>query len=234
MDDEARDQLARIRTDGLDPLRRGLWLGALTYLTDAAAAVGDAETAELVLPALESHRGTNVQIGHLVSCYGAADRYLGMLETVLGDWAAAQASFESALALNLRLGARTWVAHTCVEYARMLLARNSGDDRARATGLLLEAAGLARELGLTLVTTRVAALGRVIEPARVGPDGLTTREVEILGLVARGLSNREIGAQLFISEHTVANHVRSILRKTGCANRTEAAAYAHRRGLVRV
>ena len=55
----------------------------------------------------------------------------------------------------------------------------------------------------------------------------------MLRLVARGLSNREIGATLFISEHTVANHVRSILRKTGCANRTEATAYAYRRGLVK-
>jgi DNA-binding NarL/FixJ family response regulator len=50
--------------------------------------------------------------------------------------------------------------------------------------------------------------------------------------VARGLSNREIGEELVISAHTAANHVRSILRKTGCANRTEAAAYAYRRGLV--
>ena len=37
---------------------------------------------------------------------------------------------------------------------------------------------------------------------------------------------------LFISEHTAANHIRSILRKTGCANRTEAASYAHRHGLI--
>ena len=51
-------------------------------------------------------------------------------------------------------------------------------------------------------------------------------------LVANGLSNREVGAQLVISEHTAANHVRSILRKTGCSNRTEAALYAHRRGLL--
>ena len=54
----------------------------------------------------------------------------------------------------------------------------------------------------------------------------------MLRLVARGLSNREIGAALFISEHTVANHVRGILRKTACANRTEATAYAYRRGLA--
>jgi DNA-binding CsgD family transcriptional regulator/tetratricopeptide (TPR) repeat protein len=232
MEDEARAQLARIRAAGLEPLHHGLWLGALTYLTDAASALGDVETAALVLPALERHRGANVQIGHLVSCYGAADRYLGMLETVLGDWTAAEASFESALVLNRRLRAPTWLAHTCVEYARMLLARRSGDDRPRAAALLLEATSLANEFGLSLLKTDAAALGRTIEPARGGPAGLTAREREIIRLVATGLSNREIGARLFISEHTAANHVRSILRKTGCANRTEAAAYAHQRGLV--
>ena len=44
------------------------------------------------------------------------------------------------------------------------------------------------------------------------------------------MSNRQLGRTLCISEHTAANHVRSILRKTGCANRTEAASYAHRSG----
>ncbi|MGH8733432.1 MAG: response regulator transcription factor, partial [Burkholderiales bacterium] len=46
------------------------------------------------------------------------------------------------------------------------------------------------------------------------------------------LSNRQIGEELFISAHTAANHIRSILRKTSCANRTEAATYAHRHGLA--
>jgi DNA-binding NarL/FixJ family response regulator len=64
------------------------------------------------------------------------------------------------------------------------------------------------------------------------PDGLSARELDVLRLVARGQSNREIGATLFISEHTAANHVRGILRKTACANRTEATAYAFRRGLA--
>ena len=50
--------------------------------------------------------------------------------------------------------------------------------------------------------------------------------------MAAGLSNREIGARLFISQNTVANHVRSILQKTGCANRTEAAGYAVRHDLL--
>jgi DNA-binding NarL/FixJ family response regulator len=58
--------------------------------------------------------------------------------------------------------------------------------------------------------------------------------VQILGLIARGLSNREIGRTLSISEHTAANHIRSILRKTGCSNRTEAASYAHRHRLASI
>ena len=64
------------------------------------------------------------------------------------------------------------------------------------------------------------------------PDGLSPREAQILELVAEGLSNREIGDELSISEHTAANHIRSILRKTDCANRTEAASFAHRHGLA--
>jgi DNA-binding NarL/FixJ family response regulator len=67
-----------------------------------------------------------------------------------------------------------------------------------------------------------------------GPDGLSPREVQVLALVARGFSNRRIGAELSISEHTAANHIRSILRKTECANRTEAASFAHRHGLVSI
>jgi DNA-binding NarL/FixJ family response regulator len=66
------------------------------------------------------------------------------------------------------------------------------------------------------------------------PDGLSARELAVLQCVAEGLSNRTIGARLYISENTVANHVRSILQKTGCANRTEAASYAARKGLLLV
>ena len=65
------------------------------------------------------------------------------------------------------------------------------------------------------------------------PDvALTAKELEVLALVARGRSNRQTGIELHSSMHTVANHVRAILAKTGCANRTEAAAWAHARGLV--
>lgn len=63
-------------------------------------------------------------------------------------------------------------------------------------------------------------------------DPLTEREVEVLRLVAQGLSNQDIAKELEISERTVGNHIGSILRKLHLANRTQAALYALRRGLV--
>jgi DNA-binding CsgD family transcriptional regulator/tetratricopeptide (TPR) repeat protein len=230
MDTEARRELMRVAGEGLDGYRESLWLTSLTYLTDASTTLGDEATATLVYPELEPLAGRNVMIGHLVSCYGAADRYLGMLAATLGEPDLATAHFERALELNRRMGAVTWLAHTAYEYGRFLLTRGRGD-RSHAGALLGEAASLAGRIGMPTLLARIQALGAPAAEAGL-PDGLSPREVQILALVARGLSNREIGATLTISEHTAANHVRSILRKTGCANRTEAASYAHRHRLA--
>jgi DNA-binding CsgD family transcriptional regulator len=232
MDAEARRELARVIVDGLDPFRDSLWLASLAYLTDAASMLGDEPAGALLYPEFEPFAGGNVMIGHLVSCYGAADRYLGMLATALGETERAQRHFEVALALNRRMGAATWLAHTAYEYARLLVTHRRGD-RQRATALLAEAAGLAQRVGMPTLLSRIRALGSPALDAHY-PDELSAREVQILALVAQGLSNRQLGRALSISEHTAANHVRSILRKTGCANRTEAASYAHRHGLASV
>jgi DNA-binding CsgD family transcriptional regulator len=60
---------------------------------------------------------------------------------------------------------------------------------------------------------------------RAGAGFLARREAEVARLVADGLSNKEIGARLFISEHTVDSHVRSILNKLGCNSRAQIAAW---------
>ncbi|MBT3273826.1 MAG: tetratricopeptide repeat protein [Spirochaetales bacterium] len=64
------------------------------------------------------------------------------------------------------------------------------------------------------------------------PDGLSNREVDVAVLLVEGLTNREIGERLFVSESTVANHVQSVLNKTGSGNRAEASAYVIRNGLT--
>jgi len=68
--------------------------------------------------------------------------------------------------------------------------------------------------------------------AAPGAQELTRRELEVLRLLARGLSNRELAEELFVSEKTVKTHVSSILSKLGLADRTQAALFAVRHGLA--
>ncbi|HXV92684.1 MAG TPA: LuxR C-terminal-related transcriptional regulator, partial [Pseudonocardia sp.] len=159
---------------------------------------------------------------------------LGVLAGCRRDWDAAERHFAAATELNDRLRMPTWRARSRHDHARMLLSRGAPGDAARARDLL----GQARR---DAVRHRLAGLWQSIDTLlRDGagpggpplPDGLTQREADVLRLVARGHSNRAIGRALFISPNTAANHVRSILMKTGCANRTEAAAFAHRHGLA--
>ncbi|MDQ0958690.1 DNA-binding NarL/FixJ family response regulator [Streptomyces sp. B4I13] len=73
------------------------------------------------------------------------------------------------------------------------------------------------------------------EPARpaVVPDGLTTREAEVLVLIAEGLSNPEIARRLSVSIATVKTHINNMFSKTGLKGRAQAVSYAYRKGLVR-
>ncbi len=80
----------------------------------------------------------------------------------------------------------------------------------------------------------VAQLLRHREIIGARKPSLTGREVEILGHVARGLTSREIGDSLFISENTVKNHIRNILDKLGLHSRGEAVMYALREELISI
>jgi two-component system NarL family response regulator len=69
---------------------------------------------------------------------------------------------------------------------------------------------------------------------RVSGEALSAREIEVLQRIAAGKSNKEIGAELFISEGTVKTHVKSIFSKLDVVSRTEAVATATRRGLIQL
>jgi DNA-binding NarL/FixJ family response regulator len=78
----------------------------------------------------------------------------------------------------------------------------------------------------------LAAAGHRVPRRRTGPEGLTSREVEILRLVARGLTNKDIAAVLTISPKTVANHVEHIYLKIGASTRAMASLFAVKQGLL--
>jgi DNA-binding NarL/FixJ family response regulator len=69
--------------------------------------------------------------------------------------------------------------------------------------------------------------------APVAPDGLTTRETEVLVLIAEGLTNQEIARRLHVSTATVKTHINNLFAKTGLKDRAQAVRYAYSKGLVR-
>jgi HD-GYP domain-containing protein (c-di-GMP phosphodiesterase class II) len=78
----------------------------------------------------------------------------------------------------------------------------------------------------------LGAAGHRVRRRREGPAGLTHREVEVLVLLARGLSNKAIGARLVVSPRTVGHHVEHVYRKIGCSTRAAASLFAMQHGLL--
>jgi DNA-binding NarL/FixJ family response regulator len=123
--------------------------------------------------------------------------------------------------------------------ARSYLTKDA--DRADIASALQAAAG-----GLSVLDARVqaalvaaatsgapaAASGAAVVPSLPAPpDGLTQREAEILALIAQGLTNPEIAARLFLSNHTVKTHISRIFAKTGSRDRVAAIGYARRHNI---
>ncbi|WP_371749753.1 AAA family ATPase [Streptomyces sp. NBC_01283] len=151
----------------------------------------------------------------------------------------ATARWTEAVAATAQLEAPVLPATARLRLAEALITQGGTEARDAAGELLRQADAAARELGaepLASEITKLAGRARIqLQPTDAEPApppvaalGLTTREREVLRLVAAGRSNRRIAEELFISPKTASVHVSNILAKLGASGRGEAAAIAHR------
>jgi tetratricopeptide (TPR) repeat protein len=153
---EALEQFEHLaQHDFADLPRDGLWMASMLYLTDVCTFLEDRARAATLYQLLLPYAGRNAVIGIAAACYGALSRYLGALATTLERWHEAEQHFEDAMAMNARMGARPWLAHTQYQYATMLLLAGRSGDRNRAAELFHSALLTARELGMRALEERL-------------------------------------------------------------------------------
>jgi DNA-binding CsgD family transcriptional regulator len=199
------------------------WPMELVFMVEACLDHRDLGTARTLRPLVAHHAGKNLMAGEFFALFGSADRYLARIAGLAGEDATAERLF-APTRMDEHMGATVHLSDTLARHAAFL----AGEGDAHRAAVL---ATRARDLATPVGQHRVLRLldGLEVSPH---PDELSDREVAVLRLLAEGLSNREIGNRLYISANTAANHVRSILIKTGAANRTQAAMYAVEHGLV--
>jgi len=131
---------------------------------------------------------------------------------------------ESDLFAAIKFGARGYI-----------LKNTEPDELIHAIFHIAQGGVIVSPLMATKLLTEFKGLRAGVErkPAEETGAGLSPREGEVLQLLAQGATNKEIGNSLFISENTVKTHLRNIMEKLHMANRSQAAAYAVQKGLVR-
>ncbi|WP_104163621.1 helix-turn-helix transcriptional regulator [Cryobacterium sp. N22] len=211
--------LIRRTVEGADPATRRRLLAAVVEIelaagdttaaregADALAALGE----EDAMPMLQAFADQSV--GAVLLAEGEASGALNRLRQARTLWLELDTPYEAARCRVLT--ARAW--------------RALGDEDA---ALMEFEAARATLVGLGAVPA-LAELDALVRET-TGPDGpLTTREIEVVRLVAAGMTNKSIAGALFLSEKTVARHVSNIFAKLGLSSRAAATAYAYEHGLV--
>jgi LuxR family transcriptional regulator, maltose regulon positive regulatory protein len=203
--------------------------GALALLARARAECGDAAAAARAgeeLQRIAQALGTTP----LAAAVAATQ---GILLRRQGNAAAAATRFEAAAALYDESGAPFETARARLDLVDALAAlggaqRATAEREARRAFETFRGLGAEREAGRAKGWLERLATG----PRPGGTQQLTKRQLEILQLIAQGLSNSDIAARLRLSDHTVKRHVANLLAKLRLSSRAAAAAYAARQGLL--
>lgn len=213
------------RADGLLALARSASVAG--SLDDAAAALEELQSIAQQVDTPPLWGAASLAEGALLHARGDADQARRRLEDAVDAYDRGATPLEAALArvdlarVSLELGHRQAAMREARAAERALAGLGAGaaSERARAVGEEAE-------------TSARAAPEAAGDAARDVAGPLSSREVEVLRLVAEGLSNKEVGERLFISPHTVKRHVANILTKLDLPSRAAASAEAARRGLL--
>ncbi|HET6666628.1 MAG TPA: LuxR C-terminal-related transcriptional regulator [Intrasporangium sp.] len=208
----AATSIRRVLDEARDPVARSRRLGPAVEILCAAGALDEAERASSELGSIAESFGCQAVTAN--AAYAA-----GLVSLARDDPAGSLAHLRHAWKAWIGLGARYEAALARV---RIALALRALGDAVSATSELSVAQRTFAELGAEPARREVERL-----LATGLPDGLTSREVEVLRLVATGRSNAQIASALVLSEKTVARHLSNIFTKTGVTSRTAAATYAH-------
>ena len=206
----------------LPAMRMAAWGHAL------AVAIGLGRTAdiEFLVSRFEPFRGQHAANGAGAGVYmGPVELQLGLAAAALGRVDEAVSDLEAAVSICADNGACGYGVQASVELAAVLIRRG---DPSRARAVLDRAAGEASRLGMAPFTTRIEQLRTRLAPVAEAPAArsiLSPRELEVARLVAQGLTNKQIGERLFVSERTAENHVQHILVKLGFSSRSQIAAW---------
>jgi hypothetical protein len=153
-DDLARDDFAGLPFDQE-------WLYGMSMLAETSALLYDTHAAA-VLYRLLVPWATLTTADVPEGTTGSVSRYLGIVATATKRWDEAELHFEDGVAMNARIGARPWLAHTQHDYARMLHARNRPGDRKLAQEQLQAARKIYRELGMQSYTASAEPLAHEV------------------------------------------------------------------------
>lgn len=163
----------------------------------------------------------------------AAHRLLGELDTAARRHDAAEQHLDAALTLAAACAATYERALTQLEIACLRLSTGNTDE---ASALLAEARATCEALDARTALARAEALETQLAayepPPASYPAGLTAREVEVLRLVAQGLTDAQVAERLYLGRRTIGSHLRSIYNKLGVDSRTAAAVFAAEHGLI--
>ncbi len=239
----ACDGLATVRLLAGDPegARHALEPVITRYVAVSQRGAGEVETVRIKVGVLVA-AGDEALASELTEWAAAAlpghaeVRCCEALVRLAHDPAAGAAALEEAVAGLEAAGWRVTAARTRVVGAAIVVRVPGG--REPAAMLLRTAHARFRELGsdgwARLIEERLRSLGQRAPSrrSRAGAGGLTAREAEVLGLVAEGLTNREIAERLVLSQNTVIRHVANIFAKLDAKSRAAAVAIASERGLM--